>query len=151
MTTQWQAVGIFCEDLREEKSGQEIIIGVMPDNLRISQFPALLPKLGLYFRIHLYPTTSIRFISTRIRFPDKSELELGSFDQSSIEKTQSEARANGAPVTGLISRGVLSPLNIPGPGRVLAIVDVDGQDLVCGGLNISEGVSPNATASAQHA
>lgn len=151
MTPPWQAVGVFCEDLREEKSGQEIIIGVMPDNLRVFQLPALLPKLGLYFRIHLYPTAPIRFISTKIRFADKSELELGSFDQSSIEKTQSEARANGAPVTGLISRGVISPLSIPGPGRILAIVVVDGQELVCGSLNISETVSPDVTASVPHA
>jgi hypothetical protein len=27
------AVCVFCEDLREDKSGQDIIIGTFPDNL----------------------------------------------------------------------------------------------------------------------
>ena len=147
MTLQWQAIGIFCEDLREERNGQEIIVGTMPDNIAVGQMPALLPKLGLYIRIHLYPAASIKFISTKIRFPDKSELQLGSFNQSVIEDAQMRAQDAGAPVTGLISRGVLSPLNLPMAGRVLAIVEVDGQELVCAALNVSEVVGPNATAS----
>jgi hypothetical protein len=54
------AVCIFCEDIREEKSGQDTIVGTLPDNLLINPPPpklqdakALMPKLGMYLRINL--------------------------------------------------------------------------------------------------
>jgi len=35
MTQPVSAIAVFCEDIREEKSRQDIIIGVFPDNLNL--------------------------------------------------------------------------------------------------------------------
>jgi hypothetical protein len=47
------ACALFCEDVRQEKTGGETLVGVMRDNLAMSSLPGVLPKLGIYIRMNI--------------------------------------------------------------------------------------------------
>jgi hypothetical protein len=140
----WHAIGLFCEDVREEKTGHSLI-GIMPDNLRVSSVPGVLPKLGMYFRVHLDPAADAVAISSKVRFPDGTEHVLSTFDQGAVRATQEQSRSKGAPWVGFVMVAVASPLPIPAEGRICAVVTVGDEDIVCGALNVE--ITPEATAS----
>ena len=132
-------IGIFCEDIRDEKSGQVTVIGMMPDNLGVSRFPCIIPKIGVLVRIHLDINFEPIPITCSIFFPDGAEMTSAIIDKNSISKYTSDAKAVGAPFVGLIMRLVISPLKINEPGRILAIVKMDEEELTCGALNVMRG------------
>jgi hypothetical protein len=126
---------LFCDDVREEKSGTETLVGVLPDNLSIDKIPSAIPKLGMYFRIHLDPKFDPGRLTTKLKMEDGSVIELGEIDRSVLDRTRVEAEKHGAPITGLIFRAIASPFSVPFPGRVLAILDCDGEEYLAGSLN----------------
>lgn len=69
---------IVCDDLREEKNGKEILIGVYNSAMIFGQFPARWPKL--VFRIG---TTLQRldFKRLRVKIVDKNQTQIFSLDQ----------------------------------------------------------------------
>jgi len=131
-------IGLFCEDIREEKSGQDTLVGVMPDNLSVGQIPAVIPKLGIYVRIQLESDDNPRSLSVKVRMPGGMELSMGTLDEL-VARAKADAEKSGVPFAGMISRSVLSPVPIPLPGKIEAIVEVDGAEYVCGVLNVSKG------------
>ncbi len=133
----WNVVGLFCEDIREEKTGVHTLVGVFPDNLNVSELPGMMPKLCIYVRFHLDVNADVRSITAMLRFPT-SEQSLGGFDPDLIKKTQEDSRKKGTPLAGLILKGISGPIKIPGPGRILAIAKVNDDEIVCGSLNIQK-------------
>jgi Family of unknown function (DUF6941) len=132
---------LFCEDIRDERSGQDTMIGIMPDNLTVGQIPAVIPKLGVYFRIQLEKDDNPRSIKLKLRLPGGGELQMGSLD-AIISQAKAEAETNEMPFAGLIARGVLSPVPISSPGKIEAIVEIDGTEYVCGALRLRKGEVP---------
>jgi hypothetical protein len=126
---------LFCEDIREERSGQDTIIGVMPDNLTVSPLPGAIPRLGVYFRIQLEKDDNPQSIKLKLRVPGGLELTMGSLD-GLIVQAKADAEKNGIPFAGLIARAVLSPVPISSPGRIEAIAEIDGAEYVCGAMNV---------------
>ena len=143
----FNAVGIFCDDVREDKGGHTII-GTLPDNMIVNTVPGTLPKLAIYIRIHLDPTAEIRAVSSKLRFPDNSEVPLSSFEAPQIKKLQADAREKGTPYVGIISMAVAALFQIPAAGRILAIAEINGEEIICAALNIEEQPTSSATASA---
>jgi hypothetical protein len=139
----WTAIGVFCEDIREEKSGTETLVGVLPDNMG-TDFPAVLPKLCVYIRVHVSIDIEYKMISARMTLLDKRDQSMGSFDANFIKQTQAESRKNGASFSGFIFRALAAIFPIAGPGRLVLTAKVDDEEIVCGSLNIA---SPPAIAS----
>src|SRR5947199_412358 len=70
------AIGIFCEDIREEKNEVYSLIGVMPDNINVPATPGMLPKLAIYARFHVPPTLNVGAIDLKLRFANGVEVAL---------------------------------------------------------------------------
>jgi hypothetical protein len=134
-------IAFFCEDVREETSGTHTIVGVLPDNLNIGATPGMLPKLGVYVRIQMPLDANPQKIVVRIKVPGELNLELAKFD-SLIEEAKTNARNIDMPFFGLIAKGTLSPLPIAAPGRIEAIVEIDGREHICGALNLIQSPGP---------
>jgi hypothetical protein len=128
-------MGLFCEDVREEKAGTRTLVGVLPDNLFVGTPPSFLPKLFVYFHIHLDYESSVRSIKARIKFPGGPTVEIATFDEL-IEPVRADAKAKGMPFAGLIATGGLIPVPITQLGKIEAVVEVDGTEYVCGALNL---------------
>jgi hypothetical protein len=136
MTQSTSFVGLFCEDIREEKSGQDTIIGVFPDNFAVTSVPVLIPKLALYIRLNFDAPNLPTNISLQLTMDNKEDISLGNMPLEIIEKGKTEADTNEMPFVGLIFKGIIAPFQIQSFGKIMAIVTVDGKDNICGALNI---------------
>jgi len=130
-----QAVAIFCEDIREEASGQVTLVGVFADNLEVPAVPGLMPKLCLYVRVHLdigHKPSRITSVLTDI---DGSEIPLGGMEGGGLDSAFEEAESFGVPYVGVILRGIFSPFRVNATGRAVALVRVDDEEVACGSIN----------------
>jgi hypothetical protein len=140
----FSAIGLFCEDIREEKSGQDTIIGVMPDNMNVPTVPGALPKLALYLRILFDPAYDLGQINVKLVLPDNKEMPLGSWDKAVVEKAITDSQTNNIPIVGLIFKAILAPFPVAAAGKFLAVVTANGVEYVSAVLNI-EVVSATAS------
>ncbi len=136
MSQNISAVSLFCEDIRAEKTGTDILIGVLGDNMQIAEVPAALPKLGVYTRIVLPVNGRYREpMHAVMRFPDGRDLELGKFEVELINSTIREVKALGGNIAGFISKAVLSPFLIGQFGRIVMLLRIGKHERVSGHLN----------------
>jgi hypothetical protein len=129
------AIALFCFDAREEKGGTETLVGILPDNVNMPSFPGGFVQMTVYFRVHMNVTYRPMEIIARVILPDGSELNRYQMDQAALEKTREKAVKNGNTYMGLITRFTVAPLRIDEPGRIQALLNVDGTDIVAGSLN----------------
>lgn len=138
----WSAVGLFCEDIRQEINGIETFVGVLPDNLAIPAVPGMMPKLGIYTRVHITPDFDVKKISVRVDFFNGKRLQdLGSFNEEAINREKASARETGSPLIGFIFRATISPAPVTEFGRILLWVKIDDEEWPCGGLRFVAGAN----------
>jgi hypothetical protein len=147
-------IALFCEDIREEKSGQDTLVGTLPDNLNIGAMPTgapptashMLPKLGLYLRINLDSKGDVpKDVSAKLLGTDNAIMASAGWEQAVIDKAFSDSRANDVPLAGLLLKIVGGPFPIREAGKIIAIATVDGMEHVAGVLNVV--IAPAASAS----
>jgi hypothetical protein len=141
---------LFCEDIRQEQSGINTLVGVLPDNMAFTKLPATLPKLGIYVRINIDPTVDHNSITLSLSVPGiNDQIPIAEILPSLIEKVRKDAQTTGSPIAGIISRVVFSPFNIPQAGRIRALATIRGEPVTCGSLNIVlKAPAPSAEAGA---
>jgi hypothetical protein len=128
-------MGLFCEDIREEKSGIRTLVGILPDNVYVGNIPGFLPKLCIYFHIHLDSESNVSSIKARLKFPGAPTIDVATFD-ALIEPTKADAKANGMPFAGFIATAAFVPTRVTQLGKIEAFVEVDGTEYICGALNL---------------
>lgn len=141
-------VGLFCEDIRQESAGSDTIIGILPDNLHVTQ-AGILPRLALYIRIHLDPATDPGPIKSRVVSPNGEVVTESEIDPNLVRATREKALSQGSPLAGLISRLTWSNFPARESGRVRALITAGGKEFVCAHLNIHVPEASPATASEQ--
>ena len=141
-----RAVAIFCEDIRAERSGQDILIGTMSDNLALPGAPVMLGRLGVYIRAYFDVSSKPEDIGGRIQFPWGQRLELGQADASLVKDALNQAKAQKIPLAGVVLKALFSQLLIESAGVVTAHIKIGKREHLCGVLNL--GVDPNLIATA---
>jgi hypothetical protein len=137
------ATAFFCQDIREEVHGTKSIIGILPNNIGVPEIRGMIPKMGIYFQIHVPIRDDIRKLTTIIRFSDKSDLQLSEVSAELIAEAKQEALSNELPFIGFISTVLISPFEIKETGSILALVNFNDEEYVCGILNVK--LTPAAT------
>lgn len=137
----YSIVGLFCDDIRKEQRGQETIIGVFPDTIKVSPIPGTVPRMCLYIRIHFDPKSQPKSISIKLNRPDDIDSQKYEIEKDVILKTFTEAKKTGHPYAGILSRATIIPFPITQPGRFDIVVTIDGVDSVCGSLLVEEAQS----------
>jgi hypothetical protein len=139
----WDAVGFFCEDIRQEANSVETIVGVMPDNIALQGgTQGFLPRLAMYVRIHLTTDVEVDVISVTADFFDgMHHQQLGVFDKDKIVQEKETARRSGATTIGLIFRGIFTPFPVPRLGSILLKARVGEEEITCGGLHFTSSSS----------
>lgn len=127
-------IGLFCDDLRMERSGQETIVGVLPDNINVPSIPGAFPKLCLYVRLHLDLKNKPKAITFRLDSPDELEHPEVAIENEVIESSYKSADELGHAYAGIISRTIISPFSISQPGPFQIIVSIDGDEIICGSM-----------------
>lgn len=138
-----QMIGLFCEDIREEASGQQTLIGVLPDNINLPAPPSeaaksarpRIPKLGLYLRVQIGTEEDLSPLTIKLIFSNGSEVDLGTIDQNLIERSKSEAKENGLALAGIRFSAVLQGFQIQSFGAMSAVAEIAGERKLFGMLN----------------
>lgn len=135
MNYNFSAVTIFCEDLRDERSGTETMIGILPDNVNVPAFPFAFPKLAMYTRIIIANDFEIEPIELLMSI-NGNEVALGVVDRELITKAIDDSKEAGAPITGLISRAIAVPFPIPEASRILIFAKTSRHSVTTGTLRL---------------
>jgi hypothetical protein len=138
-------IALFCEDIREEKSGELTLVGILPDNASVPPLPEGLPtgavggmpKLCIYIRMNFDPRNDLEHISTKVIFPDGTERNVNAMDDGIVAKAKAEAVEQGNPLASVISRIEMAPFPIPTIGRMRLEMTIGSQTYLCGALNFT--------------
>lgn len=131
-------VTLFCDDVREEKSGKDTLIGVHPDNINVPSFPFSFPKMAIYTRINIDVADSPGEISIIISVPNQDDVLLSTLDTKTITDGQTQAKKDGSPMVGLIIRVTGTNFIVPAPGQVKLTAKIKGKKYVGGVLNVKQ-------------
>ena len=141
-----QALAIFSEDIRSEATGQDTIIGTLPDNLTVPLPSGMamppnavtaIPKIGIYVRVNLDSNgTRPKSVAFRLLSTESKIIGQSQWSQSLIDKAFDDAKASSMPLAGLILKVVSGPVLVPKPGQLVAIVTIDGSDIIAGSVNV---------------
>lgn len=155
------ALGIFCEDIREERTGLTLI-GVFPDNINLAvetpgevvvipsdrPMPKRISQLCIYARVNFGQEENIDSIIIRLIFPDGKKQELGVVSRETIEGAKKKAKSKGNPLAGVIARATVGGFNIAKPGVMKLEMDIGGESYLVAALNFKfPEVTKPATAS----
>lgn len=146
----FSAVCIFCEDIREEKSGQDTIVGTFPDNLVVEGAPppipnskGIMPKLGIYLRVNVNTDgDKPSNISAKVLGSSGDIIAQSGWAPDLIDHSFEDAKRNQLPIYGLLLKLVAAPVPIAN-GKITVIVTVDGVECLAGALNV---ILPSASA-----
>jgi hypothetical protein len=139
------SVGLFCEDIREEVGGSHSIVGVMPDNINLQgpendtqpEGKLLFPKMGFYIRVRFDARqTPPKQIAAEVSIPGNPVMKLGTIETDAMKTAFADSIANNAPFVGVLFKAVTAPVPITESGLATLRVFVDGEEHICGTLNI---------------
>lgn len=135
-------VGVICEDIREEKSGAISLIGIMPDNAKVPFVPPsgqmiIVPRIAFYARIHFDPSQQLGEVKLDLILPDGTILPLGEIEQKVIAAAREDSKISGAPISGVVSRAVISSLPLKSLGRIILQVTIGELKYVAAAVNFT--------------
>ncbi|MBY0532749.1 MAG: hypothetical protein K2P86_12345 [Xanthobacteraceae bacterium] len=134
----WQAVGLFCDDLRDETRSKTSLIGIFPDNLFVSDIPVGILKIGFTVRIYVNTDSEAEEVSAKIKFADGEEKEIASFDKQFVANTIQKNRDRNLPIVGFVTGAVAGNLHVTKEGPILLIAKFGSEERICGCLNVSK-------------
>lgn len=132
----YNIVGVFCEDIREEKGSKNTLLGIYADNVNVTEIPGTFIKLAIYIRIHAKPDYDIEDLTFSLRLPDGENIHLGEFDRAGLEKAKASRLETKAPYIGLVIQAAFQQLHIAQPGRLMAIAKINGEEIIAASLNV---------------
>lgn len=130
-------IALFCEDIREEKSGVNTLIGILPDNVNMPNIPGAFPKLGLYVRAHidldLKPNVTDLILS--FKFPNGAEQEINRIPRNDILREMENVKGGGTYV-GFVMAIIAGSFAIPAAGIIQVVAQFAGEEHICGRMNV---------------
>lgn len=124
-------IGLFCEDIREEKNGAFTIIGIMPDNVnteivnvapigeaRPSAHVTMMSKICVYTRINFAPEFDLPEGELRLVPVPGEAIQLGKIGRAVIDKAKREAKEMGHSMAGIVLRAEMGGYPIPLKGAL---------------------------------
>jgi hypothetical protein len=132
------AHAIYCDDIRNEVNGKHSLMGIFGNLMYLGGFPAMLPKLCAVITASTptdRPFDSITFTGT---MDGAVVFEMG-LDKDQMEQMRKSGGVIDDP-KGFEAKAmvVLSPLHLAGPTKLEITIVADGENIPCGGLQISQ-------------
>ena len=131
------ALTLFCEDIRQELTGIESHIGVLPDNIGVPMFPATIAKLGLYTRITFAKGEQLEPFELVATDLSGTEMSLAKFNSSDLEGIRA-SMSDGSQFFGLKSISTFINFPVPHEGSLHASIRLAGRVIPTGGLNFKQ-------------
>jgi hypothetical protein len=133
----YSVIGLFCEDIRQEKDGRDMLIGIFPDNIKVSNIPGTFGKICLYTRFHVSTEYEPKSMFIEFIAPDGTKMLKHDIPNDLIAQTYDDARAKKQPLVGFVSRAQIGPLSVQTAGRFEIMATIDDDTILAGLLNIA--------------
>lgn len=138
------AIALFCDDIREEKSGTSSIIGVIGDNIVVPDFPGAIPKFGIYIRIHLLTGFKASKFDIYLNYPNGDKILVNEIELKLVKQSLIDAKKTNNPIAGIVSQLIAAPFPVIQEGRISVELSWSGNTSFIGSLNfIKAGKVPN--------
>lgn len=98
---------LYCDSVRAEIGGMHSLIGVLQDVVRVSEAPKTIPRLSVFFNLHLFDTefdhVIVELLRTGVDEP-LATVTLSDVDnlRTRISELDENAASDGVKVTGTI-------------------------------------------------
>lgn len=148
MTSEINAIAMFCDDFRQDVNGATILIGVLSDTLLVPKFPIMIPKIAAFARIHLPIDYRPRRLIVRMHGPGVPHAPLGEFPPEMVASAIDQAKAAGLSFAGLMAAVIASPLTLMQPTLIKIEMIVGDVTSVIGELNVA--IAPGEAKAAQN-
>lgn len=134
--TKYSAIGMFCDDVREEKAGTVSLIGILPDNIYVPKERFAFPKIGMYMRVNWPTSEAAPSTLTLSLHTQDGKRVLGEADASTIQKSVADGLARGSPNSGVIAQAVFTNMVVKPPFRLNLVCNVDDTEIIAATLNV---------------
>jgi hypothetical protein len=125
-------LGVFCEDIREEKGGTDTLVGILPDNVGVPSFPGGFPRLSIYVRVILPLDFEPSPIELSMIAPTGERVSLSQIEVGEIAEALKAGGEAGNPTAGMVFRTTFGGFAVPSACRVQALVKIkDEEHLAC--------------------
>lgn len=132
------AIVLFCDDIREEKSGAHSLMGIMGDNVEVPGFPGAINRVAIYVRINLPLSFDPCLLKLVMHPPSDEPTVINEIDEGLVARSISEARDLENPIAGIYSKMVASPFPTPVSGRYWLELSWKDNSHFLGSLNVVE-------------
>jgi len=130
------SVALFCDDIRFEKSNQETLVGVFPDNIEVENLPGVMPKLSIFVKVNCSAGFNLRSLTNRFIDPEGNIIFENSAEQQIIDQAAKDAEQEQSPSFGVKSTIISAPFQFNISGRYLLVSVINDEECLSGFLNI---------------
>jgi hypothetical protein len=131
-----EALGLFCDDVRDELGGTHSIIGVYPDNLDIPTVPVTVPRLSMYVRLNVDSDDDPCEFSLFLIHADGEEHPLQKMQADYVAGGLAMSRHQQNPKTGFIAKSFIMGLQVKNFGRMKVVVRFTDKEITAATLNV---------------
>ena len=139
------AIAVFCDDVREERSGMKSIMGIYGDTVAVPAFPGAMPKFGIYVRIHISMDFEPCELQIFLNYPNGERVLVNTIEKSLVEKTLAESKATGNIIAGIYSIQIAAPFPVDQEGRIFVELESQSAKLTLGSINFIQSEEKEAT------
>ena len=140
----FNAVGLFCDDIRDEARGVNSVMGIWPDYVKLQPAPpgeTAAIRMGIYVRTSVAvgePPEDIR-ISLIAGDETISQIEI---EASFVASTQKEAIGGGMPNAGFINKVLVPNFPVTKPTMLRLVVSSGDREVIAGAVSVTPNASP---------
>ena len=133
------AYSIFCDDIRNELNGKISLMGVFGSLMYLPEFPAVLPKLCAVLTASTPTDKPFKTVSFKGTMDENVIFEIA-LDSNQMEQMRQQSGGLIDDPKGFEAKAmvVLSPLHLETPTKIKISIVADGEEIDCGGLQISK-------------
>jgi len=132
------AYSVFCDDLRSEVNNKISMMGIFGSLMYLQTFPSVLPKLCAVITASTPVDQPFKSISFKGTMDGNVIFDISMNESQITEMRQSASFIDDPKFFEAKAMVVLSPLHLTNPTRIHVTVLADGQEIECGGLQISK-------------
>jgi hypothetical protein len=142
----YNAVGWFCDDVREEKGNKDTIVGIYSEVATVASFPGSFKRILIYVRLHVDIDQEINELKLFLKVPKADEEEIAVFDLEDFEEGRKLARLRTMPYIDVATQVSVEPLRVPAEGLVQATLQLNDERTVVAAMLVRKRPSrPNAS------
>jgi hypothetical protein len=135
---EYEAVAVFCEDIRREAAGTDTIVGILPDRVIVPKIPGAIPKLYVYARAHVFEASPGSVLVVRLLGNDNKEYARHQIDAERFQSAVSKSKTTGINYTGFIVRIGMAPFVVNEPEILKVLISIDDDEKFIGSFSIVE-------------